>query len=58
MAKNSRQKVPKSDFQSQFSMSKIIRIFLKKIFTEEYQFSMGSVVCIYAEKKCAFLHMV
>ena len=30
MAKNSRQKVPKSDFQSQFSMSKIIQIFLKK----------------------------
>ena len=29
MAKNSRQKVPKSDIQSQFSMSKIIRIFLK-----------------------------
>jgi hypothetical protein len=31
MAKNSRQKVPKSDFQSQFSTSKIIQIFLKKI---------------------------
>ena len=31
MAKNSCQKVPKSDFQSQFSTSKIIRIFLKKI---------------------------
>ena len=29
MAKNSRQKVPKSDFQSQFSTSKITRIFLK-----------------------------
>ena len=38
MAKNSRQKVPKSDFQSQFSMSKIIRIFLKKNFVEKYQF--------------------
>ena len=24
------------DFQSEFSMSKIIRIFLKKIFIEEY----------------------
>ena len=33
-----RQKVPKSDFQSQFSMSKIIRIFLNFFFTEEYQF--------------------
>ena len=29
MAKNSCQKVPKSDFQSQFSTSKIIRILLK-----------------------------
>ena len=33
-----RQKVPKSDFQSQFSMSKIIRIFLIFFFIEEYQF--------------------
>ena len=32
------QKVPKYDFQSQFSMSKIIRIFLNFFFTEEYQF--------------------
>ena len=32
-----RQKVPILDFQSEFSMSKIIRIFLKKII-EEYQF--------------------
>ena len=31
-------KVPKSDFQSQFSMSKIIRIFLNFLFIEEYQF--------------------
>jgi hypothetical protein len=38
MAKNSRQKVPKSDSQSQFSSSKITQIFLKKIFVEEYQF--------------------
>ena len=30
MAKNRRQKVPKSDFQSRFSTSKILRIFLKK----------------------------
>ena len=33
-----RQKVPKSDFQSQFSMSKNVRIFLKKKFIEEYDF--------------------
>ena len=33
-----RQKVPILDFQSEFSMSKIIRIFLKKNFIEEYQF--------------------
>jgi hypothetical protein len=38
MAKNSRQKVPKSDFQSQFSSSKITRIFFKKNFVEKYQF--------------------
>jgi hypothetical protein len=33
-----RQKVPKSDFQSQFSMSKIIQTFLIFFFIEEYQF--------------------
>ena len=32
------QKVPILDFQSEFSMSKIIRIFPKKKFIEEYQF--------------------
>ena len=32
-----RQKVPKYDFQSQFSMSKNVQIFLKKKFIEEYQ---------------------
>ena len=31
-------KAPISDFQSQFSMSKIIRIFLNFFFIEEYQF--------------------
>ena len=31
------QKVPILDFQSEFSMSKIIRTFLKKMFIEEYQ---------------------
>ena len=30
MAKNRRQKVPKSDFQSRFSTSKILQIFLKR----------------------------
>ena len=38
------QKVPKSDFQSQFSMSKNVRIFLKKNFIEEYQFRTTFVV--------------
>ena len=33
-----RKKVPISDFQSPFSMSKNVRIFLKNIFIEEYQF--------------------
>ena len=33
-----RQKVPILDFQSEFSMSKIIQIFLEKKFIEEYQF--------------------
>ena len=37
MAKNSRQKVPKSDFQSLFSASKISPIFMKKKIVEEYQ---------------------
>jgi len=32
------QKWQNSDFQSQFSMSKNIRSFLKKIFSEEYDF--------------------
>ena len=37
-SKISWQKLPISDFQSQFSMPKIIRIFPKKIFAEEYHF--------------------
>ena len=32
------QKVPKFDFQSKFSMAKIIRIFLNFVYIEEYQF--------------------
>ena len=39
-----RQKVSKSDFQSQFSMSKNVRIFLKKNFIEKYQFKTTSFV--------------
>ena len=35
--KSADKKMPISDFQSDFSMSKIIWIFLKKIFIEEYQ---------------------
>ena len=31
-------KLQKSDFQSQFSKSKIVQIFTKKKFIEEYQF--------------------
>ena len=37
-------KLQKSDFQSHFSMSKIDRIFLKKNFTEEYQFRTPTFV--------------
>ena len=36
--KSSNRKMPISDFQSQFSMSKISRIFLNFFFIEEYQF--------------------
>ena len=38
------QKVPKFDFQSQFSMSKIIGIFLIFFFIEEYQLRSTFVV--------------
>ena len=37
-SKSSDQKMPISDFQSQFSTSKIIRIFVNFFFIEEYQF--------------------
>ena len=40
MAKNNRQKVPKFDFQSQFSTSKIIRIFL--IFFSSKNINLGA----------------
>ena len=38
------QKVPILNFQREFSMSKIILIFLKKEFIEEYQFRRTSFV--------------
>ena len=42
------QQVPKFDFQTQFSMSKIIRIFLISFFIEEYQFrGMFFVIAIF-----------
>ena len=44
-----------SDFQSQFSMSKIIQIFLKKFFIEEYQFR-GIFVIIDIFWKLQFLN--
>ena len=43
-SKISWQKMPISDFQSEFSMSKIIRIFLNFFFIEEYQFRSIFVV--------------
>ena len=49
------QKVPKFDFQSQFSTSKIIRIFLKFFFIEEYQF-WGIFVVIDIYWKLQFLN--
>ena len=44
------QKVPKFDFQSQFSMSKIIRIFLNFFFIEEYQFRSTFFVIDFFDK--------
>ena len=47
-SKSSDWKMAISDFQSQFSMSKIIRIFLNFFFIEEYQFrGMFFVIDIY-----------
>ena len=40
------QKVPKFDFQSQFSMSKIIGIFLNFFFIEEYELRSTFVVIV------------
>ena len=58
MAKNRRQKVPKSDFQSRFSTSKILWIFLKKNFVEKYQFRTFlflSVLCRIKIEQLLFL---
>ena len=38
------QKVSKFDFQNQFAVSKIIRIFLNFFFIEEYQFRSNSML--------------
>ena len=46
LAKHTYWKVQKSDFQSQFSMSKILWIFLKQIFIEKYQFRSNFLVFI------------
>ena len=49
-SKISWQKMPISDFQSDFSMSKIIRIFLNSFFIEEYQFrGMFFVIDIFCQ---------
>ena len=49
MAKNRRQKLPKSDFQSRFSASKILQIFLKKNLLENINlgatFLFLSILC-------------
>ena len=59
MAKNSCQKVPKSDFQSQFSTSKIIRIFLKKNSLENINlgahFLFLSILCSMKIERLLFL---
>ena len=49
------QKVPKFDFQSQFSMSKIIRSFLNFFFFEEYQFRSSFFVIDIFRKKITLL---
>ena len=53
-SKISWQKMPISDFQSEFSMSKIIRIFLNFFFIEEYQFR-GTYIVIGIFWKLQFL---
>ena len=59
MAKNRRQKMPKSDFQSRFSMSKIIRIFLKKNSLENINlgahFLFLSILCSMKIERLLFL---
>jgi hypothetical protein len=59
MAKNSRQKVPKSNFQSQFSTLKIIRIFLNKFSLENINlgahFLFLSILCTMKIERLLFL---
>ena len=59
MAKNRCQKVPKSNFQSWSSTSKIHRIFLKKCFVEKYQFRSNffvlSILCSIKIERLLFL---
>ena len=59
MAKNKRQKVPKSDFQSRFSKSKILRIFLKKISLKNINlgatFLFLSILCSIKIERLLFL---
>ena len=58
-SKSSDRKLPISVFQSQFSMSKIIRIFLNLFFIEEYQFrGMFFVADIFFNEKSAFYHSI
>ena len=59
MAKNRRQKVPKSDFQSRFSTSKILRIFLKKFSLKNINlgatFLFLSILCSIKIERLLFL---
>ena len=59
MAKNRRQKVPKSDFQSRFSTSKILWIFLRKILLKNINlggtFLFLSILCSFKIEQHLFL---
>ena len=59
MAKNRRQKVPKSDFQSRFSTSKILWIFLKKFLLKNINlgatFLFLSILCSIKIERFLFL---
>ena len=59
MAKNRRQKMPKSNFQNRFSTSKILQIFLKKILLENINlgatFLFLSILCSIKIERLLFL---